>query len=46
MYTSAYQERTSDPIIDGCEPSYGWWELNSGPLEELLTAEPRLLPSF
>ena len=26
MYTSAYQERTSDPIIDGCEPSYGWWE--------------------
>jgi hypothetical protein len=21
-------------IIDGCEPPYGCWELNSGPLEE------------
>ena len=30
---------------DGCEPSSGYWELNSGPLEEqamLLTSEPSL----
>jgi hypothetical protein len=30
-----------DTITDGCEPPYGCWELNSGPLEEqpvLLTA--------
>jgi hypothetical protein len=35
------------PIADGCEPSYGSWELNSGPLEEqtvLLTTEPSLQP--
>ena len=35
------------PIIDGHEPSRGYWELNSGPLEEapvLLTAEPSLQP--
>jgi hypothetical protein len=33
------------PTTDGCEPSCGCWELNSGPLEEqsvLLTAEPSL----
>jgi hypothetical protein len=32
----------SDPITDGWEPPYGFWELNSGPLEEqlmLLTTE-------
>jgi hypothetical protein len=32
-------------ITDGCEPPCGYWELNSGPLEEqpmLLTAEPSL----
>jgi hypothetical protein len=23
-----------DSITDGCEPPCGWWELNSGPLEE------------
>jgi hypothetical protein len=22
------------PITDGCEPPCGYWELNSGPLEE------------
>jgi hypothetical protein len=33
---------------DSCEPPYGCWELNSGPLEEqsvLLTTEPSLQPS-
>jgi len=41
-------EEGSDPITDGCEPPYGCWELNSGPLEGqsvLLTAEPSLQPS-
>ena len=45
--TPVCQKRTSDSIIDGCEPSCGCWELNSGPLEEqpvLLTAEPSLSP--
>jgi hypothetical protein len=43
------QKRALDPIIDGCEPPCGCWELNSGPLEEqsvLLTAEPSLQPFF
>jgi hypothetical protein len=42
-----HQKRTSDPITDGCEPPYGCWELNSGPLEEqsmLLTTGPSLQP--
>jgi hypothetical protein len=42
-----HQKRASDPIIDGCEPPCGCWDLNSGPLEELsvlLTAEPSLQP--
>jgi len=42
------QKRASDSITDGCEPSCGCWELNSGPLEEqsvLLTAESHLQPS-
>jgi len=42
-----HQRRTSDPITDGCEPPCGFWELNSGPLEEqsvLLTAESSLQP--
>jgi hypothetical protein len=30
----AHQKWASDPITDGCEPPYGGWELNSGPLEE------------
>jgi hypothetical protein len=29
-------------ITDGCEPPCGCWELNSRPLEEVLTAEPSL----
>jgi hypothetical protein len=49
-YTSClqtHQKRASDPIIDGCEPPCGCWELISGPLEEqsvLLTAESSLQP--
>ena len=42
-----HQKRASDLITDGCEPPCGYWELNSGPLEEqsvLLTAEPSLQP--
>jgi hypothetical protein len=45
----AHQKRASDLITDGCEPPYGCWELNSGPLEEqsvLLTAEPSLHPEY
>jgi hypothetical protein len=33
-YTSTCQKRALDPLIDGCEPPCGCWELNSGPLEE------------
>ena len=43
----AHQKRASDPITDGCEPPSGYWELNSGLLEEqsgLLTTEPSLQP--
>ena len=29
-----HQKRASDLITDGCEPPCGFWELNSGPLEE------------
>ena len=46
-YTPACQKRASDLIMDGCEPSCGCCDLNSGPLEEpsvLLTAEPSLQP--
>ena len=28
------QKRALDLITDGCEPSCGYWELNSGPLKE------------
>lgn len=34
--TPAYQKRTSDPIVDGYEPPYVCWKLNSGPLEKRL----------
>jgi hypothetical protein len=40
--------RASDLIIDGYEPPWGCWELNSGPPEEhlmFLTVEPSLQPS-
>jgi hypothetical protein len=40
MSTSGTPEEASDPITDGC----GFWELNSGHLEELLTTEPFLQP--
>ncbi|KAL6088993.1 hypothetical protein STEG23_009910, partial [Scotinomys teguina] len=45
--TPAHQKRGLDLIKDGCEPSYGCQELNSGHLEEqpvLLTSEPSLQP--
>ena len=47
MY-AAGQKRAQDLITDGCEPPRGYWELNSGPLEEqsvLLTSEPSLQPN-
>jgi hypothetical protein len=40
-----HQKRASDLITDGCEPPCGFWELNSGPLEEqsvLLTTKTSL----
>jgi hypothetical protein len=43
------QKRASDLITDGCEPPWGCWALNSGPLEKssvLLTAEPSLQPQM
>lgn len=42
------QKRASDLIPDGCEEPWGWWELNSRPMEEqpvYLTAEKSLLPT-
>ena len=44
-----HQKRGSDLIMDGCEPSCGSWDLNSGPLEEqpvLLPAEPFHQPKW
>jgi hypothetical protein len=44
-YLQTHQKRACNLITDGCEPSCGCWELNSGPLEEqsvLLTTEPSL----
>jgi hypothetical protein len=41
--THACQKRASDTFIDGLKPLCGWWELNSGHLEEqpvFLTTEP------
>jgi hypothetical protein len=43
----AGQKRAPDLILDGCEPPFGCWELNSGPQEKqpvLLTSEPSLQP--
>ena len=45
LSSDIHQKRALDPITDGCEPPCGYWELNSGPLEEqsvLLTTEPSL----
>jgi hypothetical protein len=42
-----HQKREFVPIMEGCEPPCGCWELNPGSLEEqsmLLTAEPFLQP--
>jgi hypothetical protein len=42
-----HQKRALDSITDGCEPPCGFWEMNSGPLEEqpvFWTAEPTLQP--
>ncbi|CAO2624034.1 hypothetical protein LEMLEM_LOCUS18165, partial [Lemmus lemmus] len=44
----AGQKRALDLITDGCELPCGFWELNSGLLEEqamLLTTEPSLQPT-
>ncbi|XP_060244205.1 MAP/microtubule affinity-regulating kinase 3 isoform X7 [Meriones unguiculatus] len=41
------QKRAPDVTADGCEPPCGFWELNSGPLEEqpvFLTTESSLQP--
>ena len=35
-----HQKRALDPITDGCEPPCGYWDLNSGPLEEQLVLLP------
>jgi hypothetical protein len=48
-YLQTHQKRASDPIIDGCEPPYGCWKLNSWPLgraANTLTTEPSLQPLF
>lgn len=47
LYASmpAQQRRALEPIIDGCESTCGFWELNWEPLEEqpvLLTFKPSL----
>jgi hypothetical protein len=45
--SSNTSEEASGPFADGCEPPCGFWDLNSGPLEEqsmLLTTEPSLQP--
>jgi hypothetical protein len=47
LYLQTYQKRALDLLTDGCKPSCGCSELNSGPLEEpsvLLTTEPSLQP--
>jgi hypothetical protein len=47
LLSSDAPEENIDPITDGCEPPYGFWELNSGPLEGqpvLLTTEPSPQP--
>jgi hypothetical protein len=48
LSSDTHQKSVSDPVTDGCEPPYGCWELNAGPLEEqsvLLTTEPSLQPN-
>ena len=42
----AGQKKAPDLITGGCEPPWGYWELNAGPLEEqaALITEPYLWP--
>lgn len=45
----AHQKRASNPMklqlkVDGCEPPRACWQLNSGPVEERLTAALSLQP--
>jgi hypothetical protein len=43
------QKRASDSITDGYEAPFGYWELNSGSLEEqpvLLTSKPLAFSSL
>ena len=48
MHVVAAKARRGSPrtrVVDGYEPPCGWWELNSGPLQEqqvLLMCEPSL----
>jgi hypothetical protein len=47
MYIGIFSKRTSDFILDGCEPPCECRELNPGPLKEqpvLLNTEPSLQP--
>ena len=47
--SSCTTEGAVDPTTDGCKPTCGRWELNSGPLEEqpgLWTTEPSLQTLF
>ena len=39
-----HRKRASDPSTDRCELQCGCWDLNSEPLEVLLTTEPSLQP--
>lgn len=41
--THLYNVHCACRITDGCEPPYGYWESNSGPLEE---HEPASQPSI
>jgi hypothetical protein len=44
-HLQTHQKKTLDLITDGCDSPCGFWELNSGPLEEqsvLLTTEPSI----
>ena len=48
MYAFMPEEGIRPPTIDGCEPPYDYWELNTEPLEKqsmLLTDEPSPHPS-
>jgi hypothetical protein len=49
IYMPRHQKRLPVLVANCCEPPYGCWELNSGPLEEqsmLSTSEPSLQLPF